>query len=163
MVSLRLVRLLETYPDEIATNLATKVQKSARMMDVQGIPKFELPIVVRDLLQHLREWLLNHSKTEIEAHYREMGARLARQEVATAEACRIVVITKQHLWRFLQEQVLPNPIELYGEMELLWVLSQFFDRALCCIVEGYEQNGFVARSQPEHSEVTLSDLANLVP
>jgi hypothetical protein len=92
-----------------------------------------------------------------------MGARLARQEVAAAEACRIVVITKQHLWRFLQEQVLPNPIELYGEMELLWVLSQFFDRVPCCIVEGYEQSGFEAPSQPEHSEVTLADLANLVP
>jgi hypothetical protein len=133
------------------------------MMHVQGAPKLELLIVVRDLLQHLREWLVNNRKTEIEAHYREMGVRLARQEVAASEACRIVVITKQHLWRFLQEQVLPNPIELYGEMELLWVLSQFFDRVLCCIVEGYERSGFETRSQPEHSEVTLADLANLVP
>ena len=133
------------------------------MIDVQDAPKLEMLIVVRDLLEHLRERLLNNRKTQIEAHYREMGARLARQEVAAAECCRIVVITKQYLWSFFQEQVLPNPIELYGEVELLWVLSQFFDRVLCCIVEGYEGSRFGAPSLPEHSEVTLADLANLVP
>jgi hypothetical protein len=32
-----------------------------------------------------------------------------------------------------------NPVELYGEMELLRLLDQFFDRALCFATEGYEQ------------------------
>jgi hypothetical protein len=32
-----------------------------------------------------------------------------------------------------------SPIEIYGEMELLRLLDQFFDRALCFATEGYEQ------------------------
>jgi hypothetical protein len=32
-----------------------------------------------------------------------------------------------------------SPVELYGEMELLRLLDQFFDRALCFATEGYEQ------------------------
>jgi len=154
MLSLRLVRLIETHSDEIATNLAIQ---SARKLDVREVPTL---IVVRDLLQHLREWLLNNRKTEIEAHYRETGVWLAGQEVNAAEACRIVIITKEHLWKLLQEQALPNPIELYGEMELLWVLSQFFDRAFCCIVEGYGQSGLERSPQPKYAEVNL---ANFVP
>jgi hypothetical protein len=156
-----LVHLIETHSDEIAKILATTIKPSAQMMEVQGAPKFELLlIVVRDLLQQLREWLLNNRKTEIEAHYRETGAWLAGQEVAAAEACRIVVVTKEHLWRYLQEQALPNPVELYGEMELLWILSQFFDRALCCIVEGYGQSGYKSRPQSKHPEVNF---ANWIP
>ena len=70
------------------------------------------------------------------------------------------MITKERIRNFLQEQALPSPIELYGEMELLWVLSQFFDQALCCIVEGYGQSVFQDNAQPECPEVNL---ANLVP
>jgi hypothetical protein len=32
-----------------------------------------------------------------------------------------------------------SPIEIYGEMELLRLLDQFFDRALCFAAEGYER------------------------
>jgi hypothetical protein len=32
-----------------------------------------------------------------------------------------------------------SPIENYGEMELLRLLDQFVDRALCFATEGYEQ------------------------
>src|SRR6202008_2579652 len=34
-----------------------------------------------------------------------------------------------------------SPIELYGEIEPLWLMSEFFDLALCCIAEGYGQSG----------------------
>jgi len=160
MVALRLVRLIETYSDKIAAGLAAKIDTSARRGAVQQFPKFELLIFIRDLLEQLKEWLLDNKKTEIKDHFCEMGARLAAQGIALAHICRVAVITKEQLWRFLQEQALPRPIELYGEMELLWIVSQFFDRTLCCIVEGYGQSGFQRRSQPEYPEVNL---ANLVP
>jgi hypothetical protein len=49
-------------------------------------------------------------------------------------------MTKEHLWGFLQrEGLIRGPVEIYGEMELLRLLDQFFDRALCFATEGYEQ------------------------
>ena len=48
-----------------------------------------------------------------------------------------------------------SPVELYGEMELLRLLDQFFDRALCFATEGYEQythlqSGFGSVSEVQH-------------
>jgi hypothetical protein len=47
-------------------------------------------------------------------------------------------MTKEHLWEFLQrEGLVRGSVEIYGEMELLGLLDQFFDRALCFATEGY--------------------------
>jgi hypothetical protein len=68
-------------------------------------------------------------------------------------------VTKDHLWEFLQRQGFMNsPVELYGEMELLRLLDQFFDRALAFAIEGYEQyaqlrNGYEIRAR-ETQKVT---------
>ena len=49
-------------------------------------------------------------------------------------------MTKEHLWDFLQLRgFMMGTVELYGAMELLRLLDQFFDRALCFATEGYEQ------------------------
>jgi hypothetical protein len=49
-------------------------------------------------------------------------------------------VAKGHLWEFLERQGFRRgPVEIYGEMELLRLLDQFFDRALCFATEGYEQ------------------------
>ena len=34
---------------------------------------------------------------------------------------------------------MPSPVEIYGEMELLQLLDQFFDEALYFATEGHEQ------------------------
>jgi hypothetical protein len=60
--------------------------------------------------------------------------------VAIADFCWGIILTKEHLWEFLQQQgFMRGPVEIYGELELLRLLDQFFDRALCFATEGYEQ------------------------
>jgi len=139
MVALRLVRLIEADSDKIARNLVSKIRKSSRASQLQRVPEGELLASMQQLLEHLREWLLTKTKTDIELHYRSTGARLLRQNVALADVCWAVVITKEHLWDFLQKQAfLRSPVELYGELELSCLLNHFFDRALCHMVKGYE-------------------------
>jgi hypothetical protein len=60
--------------------------------------------------------------------------------VALSDFCWSIVLIKEHLWAFLQRQGSTHgPVEIYGEMELLHLLDQFFDRGLCYVTEGYEQ------------------------
>jgi hypothetical protein len=140
MIALRLVRLIEAHSEQLARDLIEKLQASSRTHDLRKVPPSELRSRMHEILQHLSEWLLTKTDSDIESRYRELGARRAAQGVSITDFCWAVMLTKEHLWEFLQRQgFLRGPIELYGEMELLWLLNQFFDRALCYALEGYKQ------------------------
>jgi hypothetical protein len=95
---------------------------------------------LQELLLHMSEWLLSKTENDIELRYHQIAARRASQGIALADSCWAVVMTKEYLWDFIQKEgFLRNPVELYGEMELLALVDQFFDRALCYMAEGYPQ------------------------
>ena len=149
MIALRLVHLIENHADELAQGLIEKLQRSSRTSDLRKVPAGELRGRIHEILDHLSEWLLTKTTADIEQRYREIGTRRAAQGVALSDYCWAMVLTKEHLWEFLQRQgFLRSPVEIYGEMELLRLLDQFFDRALCYATEGYERDTF-----PETSEL----------
>ena len=42
-----------------------------------------------------------------------------------------ITLTKENLWEFLKQgSVMERPTEVFGELELLQLLDQFFDRAV---------------------------------
>jgi len=51
----------------------------------------------------------------------------------------VIVLTKENLWEFIKkESVLERPVEVFGELEMLQLLEQFFDRAIYYASVGYE-------------------------
>jgi hypothetical protein len=140
MIALGLVRVIERYSDELAAELIAKLETSSRTTDLRKVPVEELRRGIQEIFRHLGEWLLTKTGHEIEQRYFEIGGRRASQGVALSDFCWSISITKGHLWEFLQRHgFMGSPIQIYGEMELLRLLDQFFDRALCFATEGYEQ------------------------
>jgi len=140
MIALGLVRVIERHSDELAAELIAKLETSSRTADLGKVPVEELRRGFQEILRHLGEWLLTKTGQDIEKRYFELGERRASQGVALSDLCWAIVLTKGHLWEFLQRQgFMRGPVEIYGEMELLRLLDQFFDRALCSATEGYEQ------------------------
>ena len=150
MIALRLVRLIESHSDELAQGLITKLENSARTKDLKKVAPEELRSRVYEIFHHLSEWLLTRPEVDIESRYTMIGARRASQGVSLADFSWALVMTKEYLWDFLQRQgFLQSPIELYGEMELLRLLDQFFDHALCYASEGFEQYAMHSDRQME--------------
>src|SRR5580692_4614682 len=140
MIALRLVRLVERHSDELTTELTAKLETSSHTVELRKVPVEELRRQIQELLRHFGDWLLTKTSHDIEQRYFEIGERRASQGVALSDFCWAIVLTKEHLWEFLQRQGFMNSsVELYGEMELLRLLDQFFDRALCFATEGYQQ------------------------
>ena len=140
MIALRLVRLIESNADRLADELLLKCQASPRTRDLRNVPEHELKERTREIYRNLSEWLLTKTEADIERRYLEIGARRAAQDVSLADFCWAVMLSKEHLWEFLSRQgYLRNAMEIYGELELLRLLDQFFDRALCYATEGYER------------------------
>jgi hypothetical protein len=140
MIALRLVRLIERHSDELTSELLQKFETSPHTADLRKVPVEELRQRIQEIFLNLSEWLLTKTGHDIEQRYFEIGERRASQGVALPDYCWAMIMTKDHLWEFLQRQgFMRGPVEIYGEMELLRLLDQFFDRGLCFAAEGYER------------------------
>jgi hypothetical protein len=140
MIAVRLVRRIEAHSDELADGVLSKLQSSSRTGDLRKVPAQELRARSIEVIQHLSDWLICASDGEIERRYREIGFARATQNVAFADFCWAMVLTKEHIWDFVQRQgFIGGAMEIYGAMELLRMLDRFFERAICYGAEGYER------------------------
>ena len=157
MSALSLVRLIEKHSEELSTGLMTKFTSSPRTADLRKVPAEELRNRTYEIFQHLSDWLLTKTGSDIEQLYFEIGQRRAQQGVSVSDFCWGIVLTKEHVWEFLQQRgFLRGPVEVHGEMELLRLLDRFFDRAMCFGAEGYEHHlrahgaGYAAAAGQNH-------------
>jgi hypothetical protein len=75
----------------------------------------------------------------LEQRYLQIGRERAHQRVPLSEVIWVIVLTKENLWEFIKkESVLERPVEVFGELEMLQLLEQFFDRAIYYASVGYE-------------------------
>ena len=140
MLAYRLVRLIETHSDGLAAGLLKKVHDSEFSRDYAKVPSEDLQQRVYEIYRHLGDWLLGKNETAIKDRYREIGARRAQQQVPLSQLVWVIVLTKENLWEYLKHEAgMERPTEVFGELEMLQLLDQFFDRAIFYASLGYEQ------------------------
>jgi len=140
MLLYRLVRLIETHSQALAASLLLRVQDSDCTQGYRNVPPEELKDRVYEIYRHLGDWLLGKTEFDIEQRYLEIGARRAQQQVPFSQVAMVIVLTKENLWEFLKkESVLDRPVEVFGELEMLQLLEQFFDHAIYWAAVGYER------------------------
>jgi hypothetical protein len=140
MLAIRLVELIEKHSERLSRELSEKVWNSPRCSDLHKVPSAELEARTREIYRNLSDWLLNKTEAELEQRYTELGARRCEQGVAYSHFLWAVTATKEHLRTFVQREGLSDTaMELHGELELLFLLGKFFDRALYYAAVGYER------------------------
>jgi len=149
MLLYRLVRLIETHSQALAAALLTKVQESEHTRDYRKVPPDELKERVYEIYRHLGDWLMGKTEFDIEKRYREIGARRALQQVPFSQVVMVIVMTKENLWEYLKkESVMDRPMEVFGELEMLQMLEQFFDHAIFYAALGYEEATAAGLAEP---------------
>ena len=140
MLAYRLVRLIETHSEELASEHLQKLQSCGKCAGYTGVPAAEVSRTVGDTYRHLGAWLLGKGEREIEPRYRELGRRRAEQGVPLAELIWAIALVKENLVEFLLRQTAePVSAELLGELEVVVALERFFDYAGYYSALGYEQ------------------------
>jgi hypothetical protein len=140
MMLYRLVHLIETHSQALASCLLDRVENSEATPDYENVPREELRERVYGVYSHLGEWLITKDKADLERRYREIGARRACQGVPLSQLMWAIFLTKENLWTFIKkESVLERPVEVFGELEMLELLDQFFDQATYYAAVGYER------------------------
>ena len=140
MTLYRLVRLIETHSNELASCLLERVHNSEATPDYLLVPDQDLKERVYDIYRHLGDWLITKDEIDLEQRYLRVGARRAKQEVPFSQVAWAIVLTKDNLWEFLKkESSIDRPVEVFGELEMLQLLDHFFDRAIYYAAIGYEK------------------------
>jgi hypothetical protein len=141
VLALKLIRLIENHSDQLADTLANRIKHSPRTKSFANVPEAELHQRFYEVYSQLGEWLLSKTEADIERYYSALGARRAEQGVELSDYAWSMVIVKESLWDFLRSQaVADNAMELLGEIEMLRLLDQFFERATYFGVRGYERH-----------------------
>lgn len=141
MLTYRLVHLIETHSEALASNLLDNVRQSefTRSFASGNVPADELRERVCEIYHHLGEWLLAKTDEDLERRYRKIGARRYHQQVPLAELVWAIMLAKQTLWEFLSWEVVPGTAaDVFGELGLLQMMGNFFDRAIHYAVLGHE-------------------------
>lgn len=159
MLSYRLVRLIENHSERLSETLLERLKSCDKCRAFQKVPAGEFRQRVYEIYQHLGEWLLGKKEEDIARRYQQIGARRAAQGVPLSQLVFAIVLVRDHLWDYLKrEAVVEKPVEVFGELEMLQLLEQFFDKALYYAAIGYEQgdrteNRFYARHPKETEEI----------
>jgi len=154
MLAYRLVRLIETHSDGLAASLLARVQNSEFTRDYRNVPAEDLQQRVYEVYRHLGDWLLGKSEFDIKERYREIGAKRYEQRVPLNQLVWVIVLTKENLWDYLKNEAgMERPTEVFGELEMLQLLDQFFDRAIFYATMGYEEACANAEVGTTHARV----------
>lgn len=138
MVALKLVRLIEKHSEELVRGLAEQIHTSERMSEFRNIPPADLELAAAEVYRNLGEWLLQKTEEDIEKRFGAIAARRVAEQISLHQFVWALIVSRDYLWRFLQQEAFAcNVVELYGELELHQMLTQFFDRAVYYGIKAY--------------------------
>ena len=145
----RLVQLIEMHSDRLAETMLMKLQSCEKCPTFKNVPREEFRQRVYEVYEHLGEWLTSKKEEDVARRYTEIGVQRKRQGVVLSELMYAIILTREHLWDYLQHEAnLEKPAEVFGELEMLQLLEQFFDRAMYYATQGYE-TAHAARPEKE--------------
>lgn len=140
MLGMKLVRLIEAHSEALSRGLMEQICKSERTSDFRKIPSTELRLAAAEVYRDLGEWLLQKTESDIAGRFRVIAARRAAQGIGLHQFVWALMLTRDHLLRFLRREAFAdNIVELHGELELQQMLNQFFDRAVYYAILGYDE------------------------
>ena len=140
MLATRLVQLIESHSDSLSEELLGKFLVHERCATMRNVPLDELNDRSREVYQNLSAWLLFKTDKDVEARYGDIGRRRFHQGVTLSHLLYALTMTKEHLFEYMQrESFYDSPAAIYGQLEFVRIVSQFFDRATFYTVAGYEQ------------------------
>jgi hypothetical protein len=135
----RLMRLIELHAEPLAEALEARIASSGRCKTYSRVSGGELKSLVSDIYAHLGQWLVSRTEEEIAQRYTMIGVRRAEQSIPASELLWCIVLVKENLWEYLQgQEALESTSQIFGELALLQMVDQFFDRASYYALRGHE-------------------------
>jgi len=151
MIAEKLIELIEIHAGRLAADVAADLASNERTRGFRAVPRPELEERVYQLVHHLGEWIGQRQSHKVQEEFAEWGRRRFGQGIALNEIVYAVIVLKQHLRRYIQDNGLLEasfprteadyvlPMHLNSLQDLNARIGLFFDEALYHLTVGYEQ------------------------
>ena len=155
MLGARLLQLIQVHANALTNDVITDLLTNERTAAFRRVSTSDLETRIAALYWNLGNWMGNSDDHAVRAEYEAMGRTRFREGVPISELVYALLLTKQHLRRYIREhglvdfagdRVMPDellPLELHSIQELNYRVGEFFDRALYHLARGYEAEAAV--------------------
>src|SRR5262249_21009122 len=150
MLGSRLLLLIQAHAGPLTNDVVKELRRNERTPTFRRLNPVDIETRVSALYYNLGKWIGEADEGAIRREYEEIGRMRFREGVRVSELVYALLITKQHLRRYIRDhglvdfagdRVAPDellPLELHSIQELNYQVGEFFDRALYHLACGYE-------------------------
>jgi len=150
MISAKLIELIEIHANRLTADVAMDLATNLRTPGFRAVPREDLEQRVFQLFHHLGNWIGSPKSDKLEVEFSEWGRRRFDQRIPVSEIVYAIIILKQHLRRYIQDNGLVEaafprteseyvlPMHLHSLQDLNARVGEFFDEALYHLARGYE-------------------------
>jgi hypothetical protein len=150
MIGAKLVELISIHASRLAADVTRDITTNERTRAFRAVRADELERRIGQLFHHLGNWIGDPKGTEVQAEFADWGRRRFDQRIPLSEIVYAVILLKQHLRQYIQDNGLVDaafprvesdyvlPLHLHSLQELNARVGQFFDEALYHLACGYE-------------------------
>jgi hypothetical protein len=140
MISTKLVSMIEDHAEPLTAGLVGDLQRHPRTAAYHQFPPSELHDRAYEVYRNLSKWIVRESEGEIELTYSNLGRRRLQEGIPLSQVIFALTLTKDHLLSYVKLSGLSDSaLDLYHELDLLRMVTQFFDKAIYYTVQGYER------------------------
>jgi len=150
MLGARLLLVIQAHAGSLTRDVVKDLSTNERTSTFRRLNPAEVELRVSALYYNLGKWIGDPDESAVRAEYEDMGRVRFREGVRFSELVYAVLLSKQHLRRYIREHGLVDfagdrvspeellPLELHSIQELNYQIGEFFDRALYYLARGYE-------------------------
>jgi hypothetical protein len=150
MLAAHLLTLIQSHAGPLTREVVKDLRTNERTQAFRRLDPVDVETRVSALFYNLATWIGNADREAVRSEYEGMGRDRFREGVPVSELVYALVITKQHLRRYIREyglvdfagdRIVPQellPLELHSIQELNYQVGEFFDRALYHLARGHE-------------------------
>jgi hypothetical protein len=140
MLASTLIARIEENWERIASDIIEQRKRYPHLSHYRNLSDTEVRARVRDLTLNLWQWLENPDEDRVRARYEELGRNRYAERIPLSEVLEKVLMIRRHLRQFASDHN-PSltPMEIYGEMEMLRTMANFFDHVVVGIARGYAE------------------------
>lgn len=166
MLGARLLQLIQAHAGSLTNEVIVDLRTNARTPSFGRLSLSNVESRIAALYSNLGRWIGDPDEDAVRVEYEEMGRRRFQEDVPVSEIVYALLLTKQHLRRYIRDhglvdfagdRMMPDellPLELHSIQELNYLVGEFFDRALYHLARGYEAEAAIARRLPAASRLS---------